>query len=128
MSTASADPQDTPLPFPLPAAHGDRRTGPCPSGQEAPAVPRAASASRMTRPLIALFAVAGGAAVGSRCWTSSPGACMSARRPPGCWAAGLLGCWAAGLLVTATQLGYAADIFLIVPSGDIRDRRRLIPL
>lgn len=34
----------------------------------------------------------------------------------------------AGLIVTATQLGYAVGIFLIVPLGDLRDRRRLVPL
>ena len=34
----------------------------------------------------------------------------------------------AGLLVTATQLGYALGILLIVPLGDLLDRKRLVPL
>ncbi|GAB2803279.1 MFS transporter [Halomonas shantousis] len=33
----------------------------------------------------------------------------------------------AGLIVTLTQLGYALGILLIVPLGDLLDRRRLVP-
>jgi predicted MFS family arabinose efflux permease len=33
----------------------------------------------------------------------------------------------AGMLVTATQVGYALGIFLVVPLGDVLDRRTLIP-
>ncbi|XNN88045.1 MFS transporter [Curtobacterium flaccumfaciens] len=66
-----------------------------------------------------LFAVAGGAAVGNLYWTqpllddiaSSLGTSASL----------------AGLLVTLTQVGYAVGILLVVPLGDVLDRRRLIP-
>ncbi|WP_221851305.1 MFS transporter [Curtobacterium herbarum] len=33
----------------------------------------------------------------------------------------------AGLLVTVTQVGYALGILLVVPLGDVLDRRRLVP-
>ncbi|MCS6552755.1 MFS transporter [Curtobacterium flaccumfaciens pv. flaccumfaciens] len=66
-----------------------------------------------------LFAVAGGAAVGNLYWSqpllddiaSSLGTSASL----------------AGLLVTLTQVGYALGILLVVPLGDVLDRRRLIP-
>jgi predicted MFS family arabinose efflux permease len=74
----------------------------------------------MTRALTFLFAVAGGTAVGNLYWAQP-----------------LLGLVAqdlgvstatAGWLVTTTQIGYAAGILLVVPLGDVLDRRRLIPV
>jgi predicted MFS family arabinose efflux permease len=74
----------------------------------------------MTRGLTLLFAVAGGAAVGNLYW-AQPLLDFIARDLHASTTT-------AGWLVTATQLGYAAGILLIVPLGDVRDRRRLIPL
>ncbi|MBF4616290.1 MFS transporter [Curtobacterium sp. VKM Ac-1376] len=73
----------------------------------------------MTTGRTLLFAVAGGAAVGNLYWSqpllddiaSSLGTSASL----------------AGLLVTLTQVGYALGILLVVPLGDVLDRRRLIP-
>nr|WP_182515462.1 MFS transporter [Curtobacterium pusillum] len=73
----------------------------------------------MTRARTLLFAVAGGAAVGNLYWAqplldviaSSLGTSVAL----------------AGLLVTLTQVGYALGILLVVPLGDVLDRRRLIP-
>jgi predicted MFS family arabinose efflux permease len=73
----------------------------------------------MTRGLTLLFAVAAGAAVGNLYW-AQPLLDLIARDLHASPAA-------AGWLVTATQLGYAAGILLIVPLGDILDRHRLIP-
>ena len=67
-----------------------------------------------------LFAVAGGAAVGNLYWA----------QPLLEEIAASLGVPAAvaGLLVTVTQIGYAVGIFLLVPLGDLLNRRRLIPV
>ena len=74
----------------------------------------------MTRGLTLLFAIAGGAAVGNLYWAQP-----------------LLGDIAqdfgvaigtAGFLVTMTQVGYATGVLFIVPLGDTRDRRKLIPI
>ncbi|MFI0815980.1 MFS transporter [Streptomyces sp. NPDC021115] len=73
----------------------------------------------MTRGLTFLFAVAGGAAVGNLYWAQPllDFIATDLHASP----------TAAGWLVTATQIGYAAGVLLIVPLGDVRDRRRLIP-
>ena len=73
----------------------------------------------ISRRLTLLFAVAGGAAVGNL-YYAQPLLEVIAADLRSSHAA-------AGLLVTATQLGYAVGILLIVPLGDIRDRRRLVP-
>ncbi len=74
----------------------------------------------LTRPLIVLLAVAGGAAVGNLYW-AQPLLDLLARDLH-------VSSGVAGWLVTATQLGYALGILLFVPLGDILDRRRLIPV
>ncbi|MEO6083707.1 MAG: MFS transporter [Umezawaea sp.] len=74
----------------------------------------------MSRGLTLLFAVAGGAAVGNLYW-AQPLLDFIARDLH-------VSTTTAGWLITATQLGYAAGVLLIVPLGDVRDRRRLIPI
>src|SRR3954468_22409125 len=74
----------------------------------------------MTRRLTLLFAVAGGAAVGNLYW-SQPLLEFIARDLN-------TTATAAGWLVTLTQLGYVAGIVLVVPLGDVTNRRRLVPL
>ncbi|ODU04389.1 MAG: MFS transporter [Pseudonocardia sp. SCN 72-86] len=74
----------------------------------------------MTRGLTFLFAVAGGVAVGNLYWAQPllDFIADDLHAPKAL----------AGWLVTATQVGYAAGILLIVPLGDVVDRRRLVPL
>jgi predicted MFS family arabinose efflux permease len=74
----------------------------------------------MTRALTLLLAVTGGVAVGNLYW-AQPLLEVIGRDLH-------VSNGAAGWLVTATQLGYALGILLIVPLGDMLDRRRLIPL
>jgi predicted MFS family arabinose efflux permease len=66
-----------------------------------------------------LFAVAGGAAVGNLYWSQPLLDDIASSLDT---SASL-----AGLLVTLTQVGYALGILLVVPLGDVLDRRRLIP-
>lgn len=73
----------------------------------------------MTRGLTFLFAVAGGAAVGNLYW-AQPLLDFIAKDLHASTSA-------AGWLITATQIGYAAGVLLLVPLGDVRDRRRLVP-
>ncbi|GAB2592138.1 MFS transporter [Microlunatus antarcticus] len=72
------------------------------------------------RGLTFLFAVAAGAAVGNLYWA----------QPLLDLIADDLGASTthAGWLVTTTQLGYALGILLVVPLGDVMNRRRLVPL
>jgi predicted MFS family arabinose efflux permease len=70
--------------------------------------------------MTALFAVAGGAAVANLYW-AQPLLDFIARD---LHASASISGW----LVTATQIGYAVGTLLIVPLGDVVDRRRLVPL
>lgn len=72
----------------------------------------------MTRALTLVFAVATGAAVGNLYW-AQPLLALIGRDLH-------VSAASTGLLVTLTQIGYAAGILLIVPLGDVRDRRRLL--
>ncbi|MET0133981.1 MAG: MFS transporter [Kibdelosporangium sp.] len=74
----------------------------------------------MTRSLMVLFAVASGVAVGSL-YYAQPLLDVIAQDLA-------VSEGTAGLLITVTQIGYALGILLIVPVGDFRDRRRLVPL
>lgn len=73
----------------------------------------------MTRGRTLLFAVAGGAAVGNLYWAQPllDDVAADLGTSPA----------SAGLLVTLTQVGYALGILLLVPLGDVVDRRRLVP-
>ncbi|GAA2735770.1 MFS transporter [Pedococcus aerophilus] len=79
----------------------------------------AAPAPGMSRARTLLFAVAGGAAVGNLYWAQPLLEEMAA--------ALRVSQAVAGLLVTVTQIGYAVGIFLVVPLGDVLNRRRLVP-
>jgi predicted MFS family arabinose efflux permease len=84
------------------------------SGQTPPASPV------MTRRLAILFAVAVGFAVGNLYYIQPLLGVIS--RDLHCTKG------AAGLLVMFSQVGYALGNLLILPLGDLRDRRRLVPL
>ncbi|MDU6438482.1 MAG: MFS transporter [Pantoea sp.] len=74
----------------------------------------------LNRVLILLFAITGGVAVGNL-YTAQPllnDIALSFGAQPD----------SASMLITCTQLGYATGILLLVPLGDIRNRRRLIPV
>jgi len=73
----------------------------------------------MTRRLTFLFALTAGVAVGNLYW-AQPLLHLIADDLSVSTAA-------AGWLVTTTQLGFAVAVLLIVPLGDVRDRRRLLP-
>ena len=84
------------------------------------ATPPAQAHPRITRGLTLLLAVMGGIAVGNLYW-AQPLLHLIADDLH-------VTTGTAGSLVTATQIGYAVGILLIVPLGDALNRRRLIPL
>jgi predicted MFS family arabinose efflux permease len=73
----------------------------------------------MTRLLTLLFAVAGGVAVGNLYWAQPLLVEVAAAMH--------ISAAAAGYLMTATQVGYAVGVLLLVPLGDTLNRKRLIP-
>lgn len=75
--------------------------------------------SLMTPARTLLFAIAGGAAVGNLYWAQPLMEFIATDLHASTASAG----W----LITATQIGYALGILLIVPLGDILNRRRLVP-
>jgi predicted MFS family arabinose efflux permease len=74
----------------------------------------------MSRRLTFLFAVAAGVAIGNLYWA----------QPLLGFIASDLGTETAtaGWLITATQVGFAVGVLLLVPLGDVLDRRRFVPV
>jgi predicted MFS family arabinose efflux permease len=90
--------------------------GPAPDGPRRPSA--SAEPRRLSRRVVALMAVASGAAV-ANLYYIQPLLTVVAR--------GLhVSDGAAGLLVTASQIGYVAGLAFLVPIGDIVERRRMI--
>ncbi|MEU7800800.1 MFS transporter [Micromonospora arborensis] len=84
------------------------------------AAPRMAPPSEMSGRLTFLLAVAAGVAIGNLYWA----------QPLLSFIAGDLraATATAGWLVTATQVGYAVGVLLLVPLGDVLDRSRFVPM
>lgn len=77
------------------------------------------TASRASTGLAALLSAAAGLAIGNLYWAQPLLAEIAAD----------LGVSTAdcGLLVTATQVGYAIGVLLVVPLGDVLDRKKMVP-
>ncbi|MEV4112526.1 MFS transporter [Nonomuraea sp. NPDC049695] len=75
---------------------------------------------RMTPARTLIFAIAAGLAVGNLYWAQPLIEVIAASLE--------VSSSSAATLVTVTQVGYALGIFLLVPLGDVLNRRRLIPL
>ncbi|EGT5679702.1 hypothetical protein AGJ42_20855, partial [Cronobacter dublinensis subsp. dublinensis] len=75
--------------------------------------------TNLTTPMVLLYAVTGGLAVGNLYWAQPLLHVIAGEMniPVG----------NASILITITQLGYALGIFLIVPLGDTLNRKYLIP-
>lgn len=73
----------------------------------------------MSRGLTLLFAIAAGLSVGNMYWAQPLLAPMA--RDLGVAASD------AGFVITLTQIGYAVGVFLIVPLGDVMNRKRVVP-
>ena len=78
----------------------------------------AEAASRVSRPLVLLMAVAAGVSV-ANLYYSQPLLDLIGRDLH-------IGSSAVGILVTVTQLGYAAGLLFVLPLGDLLERRTLI--
>ncbi|MEE6308458.1 MFS transporter [Plantactinospora veratri] len=84
------------------------------------AAPRVAPPEAISRRLTFLLAVAAGAAIANLYW-AQPLLDFIADDLRATTAT-------AGWLVTATQVGYAVGVLLLVPLGDVVDRRRFVPV
>ncbi|MET7319631.1 MFS transporter [Streptomyces sp. NPDC005549] len=75
---------------------------------------------RITPARTLIFAIAAGLAVGNLYWAQPLIEIIAGSLD--------VSSSSAAILVTVTQVGYAVGIFLLVPLGDVLNRRRLIPL
>ena len=93
-------------------------TGPFPPGAEPTRPSTRAGVSPMSRRLVLVFAAACGIVVANN-YYAQPILEVIARDFQ-------LSSGVAGLIVTATQIGYAFGLLLLVPLGDLVDRRKLV--
>lgn len=73
----------------------------------------------ISKSLVFLFSVIGGAAVGNLYWAHPLLKYIAESMN--------ISLELSSFIVTVTQLGYAMGVFLIVPLGDILNRKKLIP-